>query len=129
MQKASKAIIYIILFIGLYGTIGLAKKEYLIGNICPKLLGIPACYIILTCFLLALISHIGYLKDQWKIYWIGILTALSLATYGTLGELFNFAECPKTDGGIPMCFISFAIFSSLALFKIIEWKLSKRKEI
>jgi len=121
-----KSLFYIILLIasvGLYSTYGLVRNEWLDGNICPKLIGIPACYIIFGCFSLAIISHLEILKDRSRLFWLGVLPALAIASYGSLGELFGFASCPKTTGGIPMCYISFGIFGSLAFLKLLILKL------
>jgi len=117
LKQSLYSAILIIALVGLYGTYGLVRVEWLTGNACPKLLGIPACYIIVSCFALAIISHLGFLKDKRRIFWLGVLPALAIASYGSMGELFNFASCPKTSGGIPMCYISLAMFGSLAFLK------------
>ena len=116
--------IFILVSFSIYGTFGLVKNEWINGNICPRLLGIPACYIIMGCFLLAFIGNLSP-KKLGFLFYIGVLPALSIATYGSLGELFGFAECPKTSSGTPMCFISFSIFFSLLILKLLHQKFSK----
>ena len=119
LSKFLYTLILLLCFVGLYGTFGLVRNEYLNGDVCPKILSIPACYIIFICFAAALISHLNLIKDGSILFWIGVLPALSIASYGSLGELVGFASCPKTSGGIPMCFISFGFFGSLALLKLL----------
>jgi hypothetical protein len=81
-------------------------------------MGMPACYIILACFTLIIVSSLNIVKDKNILYWLGAVPALAIASYGSLGVLFGFAACPRTSSGIPMCFLSFGFFGSLALLKI-----------
>ena len=117
-------IAFAILSFAIYGSYGLSMKDYTVKNVCPKLLGIPACYIVLTCFVAALIGHIfSFEKSDWVYYgFIGVVTLI--ASTGTLGEIFGFAKCPRTAGGTPMCFISLGICLSLLGSKFLELKFS-----
>jgi len=109
----------------IYGSFGLSMHDWKVGNICPKILGIPACYIVLVCFTMALVAHLIPQKNSKWIYFffIGIVTLI--ATTGTIGELTGLAKCPRTDGGTPMCFISLAICLSLLILKGVLVKMSK----
>ncbi len=113
-------LVVLIAGIAVYGTFGLVANEWELGDICPKILGVPACYIVLVCFAVALLSHLIPFKSANSIYFlfVGIVTAIAIT--GTLGELTGTAECPKTAGGTPMCFISLAICLGL-LFSKIGW--------
>jgi hypothetical protein len=88
------------------------------SGLCPKLGGIPACYIILICFLMAAVGHVPGMPKGNLIYFIFTGFAASIALYGTVGELAGFAECPKGSSGTPMCFYSLAIFGSLISVKV-----------
>lgn len=68
------ALIYIVFAIGLLGAGDLALDEIRQSNICPKILGIPACYIILTCFVIPFLMHL--FKGSNSIYFV--LTGLVL---------------------------------------------------
>jgi len=117
MKTLLKILIWLVTLFGLNGTIGLVQKELTVGNVCPKLVGIPACYIIFACLVLVAVSHSGLLKDKAKLYLIGAGTAWLIALSGSVGQLMGWMECPKTASGIPMCFLSLALFSSLLLLK------------
>jgi hypothetical protein len=119
--------IIIIAAFAINGTFGLVMNEWEIGNICPKIIGIPACYIVLVCFIVALISHIiRNSKATWVyFFFVGIVTLIALT--GTIGELAGMTKCPRTAGGIPMCFISLAICLSLLFSKIALLKYNKRQ--
>jgi len=123
MEKLISIIIWGLAAFGTYGTVGLVGREISKGNICPKILGIPACYIILASFLMVLASHSTLLKDNYWLYYIGAGIAWSIAATGTVGQLMGSIECPKTAGGTPMCYLSLAFFSTLLILKLIEIKL------
>ena len=110
-----------------FGSLGLVMDEWNIGNICPKIIGIPACYIVFACFVIALISHlIPNPNPKWVFFFfVGIVTLI--ASTGTFGELTGTAKCPRTSGGTPMCFISLAICLSLLVSKIAFLKVSSKK--
>jgi len=124
MKNTLTIFIFLIAGFAVYGSFGLAIQEWNQSNICPKILGIPACYIVLTCFTIAFISQVLSAK-KW-IYFLSIGIVTLIATTGTLGELTGIAKCPKTDGGTPMCFISLGICISLLLLKLILLKLFQK---
>lgn len=111
-----------------YGSFGLAMNEWEIGNICPKILGIPACYIVCACFAIALIAHLIPNKNaKWAyFFFVGIVTLI--ASTGTIGELTGMAKCPRTSGGTPMCFISLAICLTLLGSKALFLRYSNQEQ-
>ena len=115
-RKISNYLISIIFILGIFGSGSLAYHEFLQEGACPKLGAIPACYIILACFIFPFISHL--LKKGNNIYFLFTGAAFALATYATVGQLFGKVQCPKTESGFPMCYISFVLFTSLVLLKI-----------
>ena len=125
MKKIISVIIWSLALFGLYGTAGLVMDEISIGDICPKILNIPACYIILTCFILVLVAQTNFAKKIFWLYFIGAGIAWTIAATGTIGQLTGTIECPKTAGGTPMCYLSLAFFSSLIILKLLELKLKE----
>lgn len=110
-------LIWGVLLFGLYGAGNLSLANYNEpGGICPKLAGIPACYIILSMLLAAAIGH---LADSSRLFFIACGLAASIAVVGTVGQLTGISECPKSSGGTPMCYLSLAMFSSLILLKVL----------
>ncbi|WP_020568239.1 hypothetical protein [Neolewinella persica] len=118
MSKVLYYAIFLILMFGIYGAGRLSYRQFHAGDICPELLGIPACYIILACFLIPFFAQLFELNQV--LFFTGTILAWSIAAYGTTTQLMGTAECPKTSNGTPMCFISLAIFTSLILLKIAE---------
>ena len=118
------AIIAILLF-SIYGSFNLSMVDFQKKDVCPKVLGIPACYIVLLFFGLALSAHVfkGYLgKDIW--YYGFMAVPFLLALGGTITELSGKEICPRTPGGIPMCFISLGICTTLLILKYSETKIT-----
>ena len=108
-----------ILGFAIYGSSGLVVNEWNIGNICPKILGIPACYIVFACFIIALIGHFIPNKNGKYLFFIFIGIVTLIASSGTIAELTGTGKCPRTAGGTPMCFISLGICLSSLIPKII----------
>lgn len=115
-----KYVIHLIFLFGIYGAGTLAYNELIYGNICPKIINVPACYIILSCLIVPFIIHL--IKENNSVYFIFTGLAWSIAIYGSIMEFLGVSKCPKTDTGIPMCYISLAIFTFLILLKIIQFK-------
>ncbi|MBT2160822.1 hypothetical protein [Zobellia barbeyronii] len=119
-SKTISILITLVFSFGIYGAGGLVNKEYMLKQVCPQILGIPACYIIMACLIIPLIAHLFKLSNY--VYFIGTGIALTIATYGTISQLIGIADCPKTSNGIPMCYISFLIFLTLVVLKWISVK-------
>ncbi len=113
-------LIFIIFILGIFGTGNLAYNNFLQEGVCPKLGIIPACYIVLACFVIPFIVHI--FNTGRIVYFLFTGFALALATYASIGQLFGNLQCPKVESGMPMCYISFVIFAGLILLKIILLK-------
>jgi len=108
----------IIFIIGIFSAANLSIHEYIESGTCPKLGPFPACYIILICLIIPFYFHlIGKGK---KVYFLFISFALLLASYATVGQLLGKIQCPKTETGFPMCYISFSIFACLLWLKIVH---------
>ena len=115
-----------ILAVAIYGSGNLSLNDMRTpGGICPLILGIPACYIVFVCFVVALIAHLLSISKLSILFFnpVGIVT--TIASYGTAGELIGFAKCPRTDYGVPMCFISLGICLSLLFSKFMHLRTKK----
>jgi len=119
-KKTLWLVITFIFIIGIGGASSLVYNEFTNGLICPKLIGIPACYIIMLCFLIPFISHLFNLNSLY--YYVGTGFAFTIALYGSVMKFAGIVECPKTNEGVPMCFISLSIFTSLIILKLTSLK-------
>jgi len=110
--------IYILLLIWLYWSWNLVYKNIIIWDICPNILWIPACYIILFFFIALFI--IQTIRINKKYFYIIVSIPLFIAMYASIFQITWNWECPKTSSGIPMCYISLFLFSSLLIVKILN---------
>ena len=113
--KILKVLLLIVFAIGIIGAGSLVYTEFVQHDICPKLLGIPACYIILGCFLIPLIVHL-FNKNHF-LYFAFTGLAFLIAFIASIMEVTGLGECPKTAGGTPMCYYSLLLFTSLIVIK------------
>ena len=121
MKQIIFYLIIAILVFATYGSWNLSRVDYRKKNICPKILSIPACYIVFIFFLLTLVVHVLMREASNTIlYFSFVAVPFLLALAGTITELSGKVICPRTPGGTPMCFISLGITTTLLILKIIE---------
>jgi len=113
-----KTVISLVIAVGFIGVVPLVIRQISEGSICPKIAGIPACYIILGCLTLAALAHFKVMPKPQLFYFIGISIPLAIAIFGTIGHINGFAKCPVGGDGVPMCYYSLALFATLLLIKI-----------
>jgi len=113
------AIILILLFV-IYGSFRLSRKDYRKKNVCPKVVGIPACYLVFIFFVGAFAVHA--LGVQTPYAYFGFLAVpFFLALKGTLTELSGTVICPRTHGGTPMCYLSLGFCTALIALKFFSF--------
>ena len=118
LKKGINGLLILLFGIGIYGAGGLVLDEIRTGDGCPKIGIVPACAIILVCFVLPLIAHI---KKKWNIvYFFFTSVAMIIAVYASVVQVTGQGECPQLDSGIPMCYISLTLFGLLIILKIIS---------
>ncbi len=111
-------IIAVLLFV-IYGSFSLSRWDYKKKNVCPKILGIPACYLIFMFFLGALVVHA--IQPASNLYYGFLAVPFLLALAGTLTELSGKVICPRTPSGTPMCFISLGFCTLLIGLKLFSF--------
>jgi len=110
----------LVLLLAVYGAASLSYNDYKGTISCPEIGGIPACYLVVLFFVLATISHFIKHKLATKAFYFFIGTPGLLALYASIQELNVSHTCPQTDSGIPMCFISLGLCTTILLFKILS---------
>ncbi len=119
---------FIILFlalVGLISTIILVASDIIIGNVCPKVIGIPLCYVVLLLILTVIFSH---LKKLTILYFAAASVGLIIAVIMSILQINDCAQCPKAFEIIPMCYLSIILFGSLLGFKILEIKINRDEQ-
>lgn len=125
LNKTIFWVISLLFVIGIFGAGSLVLTEIRTGDGCPKFGVVPACAVILICFILPLISHIC---NKWNlIYFLFTGLATLIALVASVMQLMGNAECPKTNSGIPMCYLSLLIFTTLIILKLKQLNYVKNK--
>jgi len=106
------ASLFAVLGFAIYKAFELSREEWSGSGFCPAIGFVPACYLVLAGFTMALIGHIlNWRYQELKLFVVGLGIPTVLAMMGTVGQILGFIECPKTSDGIPMCFISLSLCS------------------
>ncbi|MDC0886211.1 hypothetical protein OAS19_00255 [Altererythrobacter sp.] len=118
---------WLILLIAAFGTAAAAKiswKHAAGQQPCPLLGPVPICYLVFAGYAAMMLSVIAH---NLLLFVGGIFPVFAFAAAGTFGELVLKKEvCPRTAGGTPQCFFSFAVSLILAalgfiLFSGVQW--------
>ena len=115
-----------VLLFAIYGAGNLSLSDFNGTISCPKIAGIPACYLVLLFFVLGAVSHFinNKLANKAVFFFIGVPGLLAL--FASIQELNVPNTCPRTSSGIPMCFVSLGLCSAILLFKFLSLKISKK---
>ena len=116
-------VILVIIVIGLFGAGSLVIEEFQTGEGCPKIVSIPICVVILTCFSVLFITH--FFNKWCVVYYLFTGLAAGIALIASIMQYTGNGECPKTNSGIPMCYYSLLLCSILIILKTYHQKLNK----
>lgn len=116
--RRTDLVITLLAGIGVLGAAGVVASEIEQPGTCPRVLGIPACYIGLAVFLAIAVSP--YLKPppvgRW-VFWVPVVAGCAMSLFGTVGELTGRLECPRF-AGVPLCFLALALFLGLLVLRL-----------
>jgi hypothetical protein len=91
---------------GLLLTGWLGLSELFKGPTCPHLLGVPACYLVLVGYLLAVAgAWLFRTRTGDASFFIGVGAVTLIGVYFSWSQLAGHAECPTFEG-LPMCYVS-----------------------
>jgi len=90
----------------LSGIVPISIEQYRVGEACPLIGFIPACYIVSLSYLA---MGIAILLCNKKLVWLflaGAIPVIALALGGTSLELLGYPTCPRSANGLPLCYLS-----------------------
>ena len=108
------------MFFGLYGGLNVSYLNWNSSGACPYISIMPICYVVTVGYALALA---GLLISNAPLFLTGWGIVAFIALVGTVFEFNTGATCPRSDVGIPLCFLSLAL--SIAI--IVLYFLAERK--
>lgn len=101
--------------VGVLLTAWLAISELFREPTCPKLFGIPACYLVLIAYLAAAIGAWNTGSEFGRVaFMIGAVAVTAIGVYFSVGEIRGTAQCPTFEG-LPMCFVSLFAGASMLI--------------
>ncbi len=94
---------------GFVGALKISISHIATGFECPKLLFLPACFLVLAAYVLIFVSAIrANLRSDW-LFWIGWVVVFGFAVTGSSLEIFGNNACPRSYGNIPACYYSLGL--------------------
>lgn len=106
----------LILLIAFFGTAAVAKiswKHVTGQERCPSIGPVPICHLVFAGYITILLS---VFTQSLLLFLGGLVPVFAFAAAGTFGEMFLKKKvCPRTPGGIPQCYFSFAASLVLAV--------------
>ena len=104
-------------FIGVIFSIYLVGMDLIYSGFCPKIFGIPACYLVLLAFILVIISNFFKIFLNYLFFYLGWSIGFILALWFSFNQIFRIDNCPIFFE-IPMCYLSLTIFIIILFIKI-----------
>lgn len=106
----------------LSGIVPISLVHFRTGNGCPMIGPVPACYVVSAAYsAMALAGIIWWRVASW-VFSLGAIPVILLAVVGTLTELSGIPTCPRSAGGMPLCYASLAVgLGLLVMFLLIRW--------
>jgi hypothetical protein len=115
--------------LGLFGVLPVSLAELSAGGACPRLGVLPACHLVSLAYGTVLVTVLHRrLWNPW-VFLLAWLPIFSLAAMGSSLELLGHGTCPKTDSGLPKCFLSLALAVALFLPFLVHFAKSMRIKV
>jgi hypothetical protein len=115
----------LLIAVGLWSSLRLSYLTVTATAPCPSILWIPLCYLAAIGYLSMLASQMppfGKLKS--RLFYPAWAMVFLIAVSGSSAEILVGDACPRTDGGLPMCYISLAFCAAIfALYRLESWSL------
>ena len=124
LKKTVKGMVHVILVgllsVGLYEAVSVSYLTVTGIAPCPTVVNVPACFIVTAGYFIMLITALfrHQLISKWNTKWlfiVGWAPVVLLALVGSALEFIQGDVCPKSDTGIPLCYISLSFAVSVAI--------------
>ena len=112
----------------LSGVVPISIEQFKSCEVCPLIGPIPACYIVSFAYACMGVAALLWNKKLTWLFIVGIVPVIGLAASGTALELLGYPTCPRSDSGLPLCYISLAVGLTMALIFYSALKVESLKE-
>ncbi|NQU64457.1 MAG: hypothetical protein HQ517_09275 [SAR324 cluster bacterium] len=111
-----RATLSILLALGLFSALRLSYITFTGGTACPNVEGIYICYIVLISYTAMVPAQFGTRRWTRPLFFMGWAVTFMIASAGTILEFINGETCPKSSGGLPMCYVSLGLCIAIITF-------------
>lgn len=108
-----KIVLWCLICVGLYGASSVSYTTITGTAPCPRIIGIPACFVVFIGYALMLIATLTQ-NHTGKIFLMGWVPVFLLAFVGSMFEIGNGNTCPKSSFGLALCYVSLAFATMVA---------------
>ncbi|MCH6258741.1 hypothetical protein MLD52_19440 [Puniceicoccaceae bacterium K14] len=106
IKRISNWIALLLSSIALLSILPLSYQVLLGNKSCPTVFKIPLCHVITIGYALLISS---FLFKRKALFYIGWVPVFLFASFGTISEIISGNACPRSEGGIPLCYYSLII--------------------
>lgn len=99
------------------------------GNACPHLGPVPACYLVMVCYAAMGIAALFWNKSFNWLFYAGAIPVILMALVGTMLEITGLPTCPRSDTGLPLCYISLFVGVMMLAVFLCALKLEQKKTV
>jgi hypothetical protein len=105
-----KLFLYLLIVIGLWGAISVSYSTIMNIEPCPDFLHLPMCYLVsIGYFSMLSAQFVSNIRLKNRLFYSGWILTFLIAGLGVGFELIAGDICPKSAGGLPLCYVSFAL--------------------
>jgi hypothetical protein len=111
----------LLIVVGLWSSLRLSYLTVTATAPCPSILWVPLCYLAAIgylCMFAAQMPPLGKLKS--RLFYPAWALVFFIAASGSGVEIFVGDTCPRTAGGVPMCYISLGFCAAILLLYQLE---------
>jgi hypothetical protein len=120
-QVVFRTLLGLLIVVGLWGSLRLSYLTVTGTAPCPDFLEVPLCYLAALGYLSMFTSQIPPLRDfKPRLFYPAWALVFVIAISGTGVEILVGDACPKTSGGVPMCYISLGFCAAILLLYQLE---------
>lgn len=110
LNKIETTVLWVLIGFGFLAGINVSYVNFNGQQACPNMAGIAICYIVTIAYGLMFVS-LFVQKEMLRsiLFFSAWCIALLIALSGTGLELIKGGICPKTEGMLPLCYVSLAM--------------------
>ena len=123
LSAALRGGLWLLIIVGVWSSLQLSFLTITGTAPCPNVFEVPLCYLAAIGYLSMLASQVSPSKTlRHRLFYPAWSLVFLIATSGTSLEIFVGDACPRTAGGLPMCYISLAFCTTIfVLYHLESW--------